>query len=68
MSITVDTAKATPVGENIQAIIVGENLVLVINTKTDLGPSKSGKMDGVASTGGFQKFPAGLKGNIYIGK
>jgi hypothetical protein len=66
--LTIDTSKATFVGEGLKAILVGDTLVLLVDTKHDIGPSKSGKMEGVASTGGFAKLPAGLKGNVYVGR
>jgi hypothetical protein len=66
--ITIDKKVLHEVGNNLLAGIIDDKLILVIDTKVNLGPSSSGKMDGVASTGGFMVFPGGLKGNLYIGK
>ena len=67
-TITIDESNASAVGENVKAVVVDGKLVLVIDPKVNLGPSSSGKMTGVANTGGFAPFPLGLRGNIYIGK
>jgi hypothetical protein len=64
----IDTSKMTEVGQNVLAQIVDGKLVLVIDTKVNLGPSSTGKMIGVASTSGFALFPGNLKGNIYLGR
>jgi hypothetical protein len=70
--MTIDLSQATEVGENIKATIVTEGgkklLVLIMETGKDIGPSSSGKMTGVASTGGFQRLPDGLTGNVYVGR
>jgi hypothetical protein len=66
--ITINTNELRQVGDNLQATVQDGKLILVIDTSMDLGPSSSGKMIGIASTGGFQAFPSGLKGNVYIGK
>jgi hypothetical protein len=66
--ITVDLSHAELVGNNVKALEVGGRLVLVIDTRQEIGLSSSGKMMGIASTGGFTLLPQGLKGNIYIGK
>jgi len=55
-------------GRNMKAAVVDGKLILVIDLAQSIGPSKTGKMEGVASTEGFTSLPAGLKGNIYIGK
>ncbi len=39
---------------NIEVVTRGNKLVITIDLDTDLGPSKSGKTNLVASTGGFQ--------------
>lgn len=67
-SLTVDLSTAVEAGQNIKAVMVGTNLVLVIDTTKSIGPSASGKMTGIGSTSGFAGLPGGLKGNIYIGK
>lgn len=64
----IDEKDLMPAGENILAGIVEGKLVLVIDTKKNIGPSSSGKMMGYASTGGFTGLPGGFKGNVYIGK
>lgn len=57
-----------PAGENLQAVVKDSKLILVMDLKVNLGPSSTGKMLGIASTGGFALFPGGLKGNLYIGR
>lgn len=66
--ITVDTDTMQEVGDNVKATQKGDHLVIVINTKKEIGLSSTGKMMGLGSTGGFQALPGGLKGNIYVGK
>jgi len=68
VTLTIDLSKAVPAGENLLAVQVGDLLVLVTDTTKDIGPSSSGKMAGIASTGGFQALPGGLKGNVYVGR
>ena len=67
-TITLDESNTSEVGENVKAAVVDGRLILVIDPKVSLGPSSSGKMIGVANTGGFAPFPLGLRGNLYIGK
>ena len=67
-TITIDESNTSEVGENVKAAVVDGRLVLVIDPKVSLGPSSSGKMIGVANTGGFAPFPLGLRGNIYFGR
>lgn len=66
----IDLSKAKAVGDNIQAVIVGFKLVLVIDIDENLGISSSGKTIGVASTGGITKVSGteGLKLNLYLGR
>ena len=68
MSITVDTSVMQEVGQNLKATVVADQLVIVVPLNGNIGPSSTGKMLGVASTGGFAPLPGGLKGNLYIGK
>jgi hypothetical protein len=56
------------VGDNIVAGVVENKLILVIDTEQEIGLRSTGKMMGVASTGGFTRLPGGLSGIIYIGK
>jgi len=67
-TISVEESVLSEVGNNVKAALVGKLLVLVIDTSKNLGPSSTGKMIGVGNTGGFAPLPAGLKGNIYVGK
>jgi len=66
--ITINPADLQQVGQNVSAGMVNGVLVLVVDPKANLGPSSTGKMIGVANTGGFTLLPAGLRGNIYIGR
>ena len=68
MEIEFNTDSFREFGDNIRADLVGGKLIIVIDTEQEIGLSSTGKMMGVASTGGFIKLPGGLKGNIYIGK
>jgi hypothetical protein len=68
MEIKINTDKLQPVGENLLATIQDGKLILVIDTTQEIGLSSTGKMMGIASTGGFTALPGGLKGNVYVGK
>ena len=68
MKITIDTDDLHAIGENIAAIVQDDQLILVVDTKQEIGLSSSGKMMGIASTEGFTKMPGNLKGNVWIGK
>lgn len=68
MKITIDTDDLHTIGENVQAGICEDQLILVVDPKMETGLSSSGKMMGVASTNGFTSLPNNLKGNIYIGR
>lgn len=41
-------------------------LTITVNTKTSLGPSKSGKTNIVGMTGGFEAIGKGLKFNLTV--
>jgi hypothetical protein len=64
----VELEKASAVGQNVRVLEVDGLLVLVIDPSVSIGPSSSGKMIGVASTGGFAVLPNGMKMNLYLGK
>lgn len=66
--MTVDLSKSIDVGENIHAVKVDGLLILVIDPSREIGLSKSGKMMGVASSGGFTKVLGDLSLNLYVGK
>ena len=66
--ITFNPEDAERAGENLKAIQLGDTLVLLINTSKAIGPSASGKMLGIASTGGFVLLQDGMKLNLYLGK
>ena len=66
--INVDETELRPVGRNVKAVKVGSRLVLVIDTDQPLQPSNSGRMQILASTGGFAWVTDDLKANINIGK
>ena len=66
--LQVDETKMESVGANVLAALVGDKLVLVIDTTRKGAPSSTGKMISVGNTGGFTSLPGGLKGNIYVGK
>lgn len=64
----------TVVGQNIRAKQEDNLLVLVIDLEETIGPSSSGKMMGIASTGGFTPLFAQssrgktIKLNLYLGE
>ena len=66
--ITLDIDMAERVGENVKCLRQDGKLFLLIDEGQEIGPSSSGKMMGVASTGGFTTIPGGLKLNLYLGK
>jgi hypothetical protein len=66
--ITIDESKLMMVGDGLKVADQDGKLILVVDKSNDIGPSSSGKMTGIASTGGFATIPGGLKVNVYIGK
>lgn len=66
--MNIDTEKAERAGENVNFIRQDGKLILIIDEGQEIGPSSSGKMMGVASTGGFTAVPGGMKLNLYLGK
>ena len=68
MKIVIETDDLKEVGDNLQAGIQDNHLIIVAELSKEIGKSSSGKMMGVASTGGFSTLPGNLKGNIYIGR
>ena len=70
--MTIDLTATQELGENLRGQIVTENgqtyLVLVIKPAETHGDSSTGKMETIASSGGFVPLPGGLRGNVYIGK
>ena len=67
-TLNIQTEQLAEIGDNVKAFKQGDLLVLVIDTRQDLGLSSSGKMTTVASTGGFTPAPGGTKLNLYLGK
>ena len=61
------------VGQNVEAHMEGEDLILKVHGKTALGPSASGKMTTIGNTGGFVTLPfevvpgKPMKLNLYVG-
>ena len=72
ISVDLDTCAPIITGSmeesNVEVGLIGDKIVLVIQADVDLGPSKSGKMNAVASTGGFTKLPNGMSLNLWLGK
>jgi hypothetical protein len=68
MKAEIDTNTMPNAGENIIADVKDNHLIVVVDLSKEIGLSSTGKMMGVASTGGFVQLPGGVKGNIYIGK
>ena len=56
------------VGQNVEYEEKDGEVILRIKADQEIGPSTSGKMMGVASTGGFIWLPNGQKLNLYLGK
>ncbi len=68
MAGTLDLANGREIGENVLVVREGGKLILVVDESKTIGPSSSGKMMGVASTGGFTSAGGDLKINLYIGR
>lgn len=69
MTITIDENNLSEIGENIEGVVKDGKLVMVIDLTEEIGESQSGKMMGIASTGGFVGIPGSkAKMNLYIGK
>ncbi len=69
--ITVDEKNLTSVGENIKVAKVEGKLIVVIDLNEEIGLSSTGKMMGIASSGGFTMLPIDstkVKMNLYLGK
>ena len=67
--ITIDTDKAKLVAENLLVTEVeGKLILLIVDPTKSIGPSKSGKMIGICSTGGFTGLLNDIRGNIWIGR
>jgi hypothetical protein len=69
--ITVDEKNLTSVGDNIKVAKVEGKLVVVIDLGEEIGLSSTGKMMGIASSGGFTQIPVDgfkIKMNLYLGK
>lgn len=66
--ITISMDETVKAGNNVQGLLQGRYLILVIDTTVEIGPSASGKMIGIASTEGFQRMPGDYRGNFYLGK
>ena len=64
----IDIDELADVGDNIEAVLMGDKLVIVIDTTVELGLSTSGKMMATANSHMFKPFPGKLEGNLYIGK
>lgn len=68
--------KSTPLANNLRYSVDGTTLTLIIDLETTVGPSKSGKMMGIANTGGFMPIPVtsprgeekAVKLNLYLGE
>jgi hypothetical protein len=62
------------IAPNLKAKQDGTDLTLVIDLAKTVGPSSSGKMMGIASTGGFTQLPVEnprgkeIKLNLYLGE
>lgn len=67
-TITIDVTKAETIGDNLKAITINGYVIFIAKANQSIGPSKSGKMDGIASTGGFAKIAGGMSVNLYLGK
>ncbi len=66
--IKINPATMQEVGDNVKATKQDDLLIIVIDTRKEIGTSSTGKMMGYGSTGGFAALPGGLKGNIYVGR
>jgi len=67
-TISVNLKDAKAVGENLKIVKQDDLLIIVVDTTKEIGASSSGKMIGIASTGGFTAVPGQLKMNLYLGR
>ena len=56
------------VEENLYVIRINGTLILVMDENENIGLSASGKMQGIAQSGGFVSLGKGVKANVYVGK
>lgn len=72
MTIAFDPEKLQPLGDNISVTQVEDKLIIVVDLKEEIGLSSTGKMMGIASSGGFTlvplTYPEKIKMNLYVGK
>jgi hypothetical protein len=67
--ITFDEIETAELADNLESVVKGNKLILVIDLAETIGESSTGKMMGIASTGGFISVPGTkAKMNLYIGK
>jgi hypothetical protein len=65
----IDLSNLSVLSQNLSATVQDGKLILVIDLSKTIGLSSSGKMIGIASTGGFQAVPGTpAKINLYVGK
>jgi hypothetical protein len=65
----IDLSNLSVLSQNLSATVQDGKLILVIDLSKNIGLSSSGKMIGIASTGGFQAVPGTpAKINLYVGK
>jgi hypothetical protein len=65
----IDLSNLSVLSQNLSATVQDGKLILVIDLSKTIGLSSSGKMVGIASTGGFQAVPGTpAKINLYVGK
>jgi hypothetical protein len=65
----IDLSNLSVLSQNLSATVQDGKLILVIDLSKSIGLSSSGKMIGIASTGGFQAVPGTpAKINLYVGK
>jgi hypothetical protein len=53
--------------DNVIVEVKGNKMVITVDLKKDLGPSKSGKTTLIATTGGNTKLAANGNGEVYLG-
>jgi hypothetical protein len=64
-----DTTNFTRLSDNLLFKLDDKKLIIVVDLSQTIGLSSSGKMMGIASTGGFQAVPGTpAKLNLYLGK
>ena len=67
-TFSIDTSTLQEVGNNVLAGVKDDKLILVVDLKKPTHTSSTGRMELVASSGGFTRIGSEWKCNIMVGK